>query len=54
MKKISGSWILDDETYVKADKKQIPGHKNYIAKELLGVANQHKYIKLDLINSPEK
>lgn len=45
--KFSGCWIQDDETYVKLYKAQIPGHKNYMSKKRLEVADKHKFIKLD-------
>lgn len=45
--KFTGCLVLDDETYVKVDPKQVPGQKFYVANKRLNVPDKYKYIKLD-------
>lgn len=45
--KFKGCLILDDETYVKVDPRQVPGQQFYVANKRLNVADKYKYIKLD-------
>ena len=45
--KFNDCLMLDDETYVKIDQKQIPGQKFYISDKRLNVPSKFKYIKLD-------
>lgn len=45
--KFNGCIIMDDETYVKMDVKQLPGRNFYVAKIRGGVAERYKYDKLD-------
>ena len=44
--KFRGCLVLDDETYVKVDQKQIPGQKFYIADKRLNVPSKYKFIKV--------
>lgn len=45
--KFNGCIIMDDETYVKMDVKQLPGRTFYVAKMRGAVDDRYKYIKLD-------
>lgn len=45
--KHQGCIMMDDETPIKADFRQLPGPKFYTAQERLGVADKYKFIKLD-------
>lgn len=45
--KFKGCMIMDDETYVKVDLKQLPGRKFYVSTIRGGVAGKFKYIKMD-------
>lgn len=45
--KFSGCLILDDETYVKVDPKQVPGQKFYVANKRFNVPDKFKYVKVD-------
>lgn len=45
--KFKGCIIMDDETYVKLDLKQLPGRKFYISNIRGNVAEKFKWVKLD-------
>lgn len=45
--KHNGCLVMDDETYIKMDLKQLPGQKFYAAKERLGVVDKYKFVKVD-------
>lgn len=45
--KFTGYIIMDDETYTKADLKQLPGPQFYVASKRLAAADKFKYQKLD-------
>lgn len=44
--KFNGCLIIDDETYVKVDQKQIPGQTFYVAKKRLDVPNKYKFVQV--------
>lgn len=44
--KFNGCIIMDDETYVKVDPKQIPGQTFYVAKKRLGVPDKYKFVQI--------
>lgn len=44
--KFHGCIIMDDETYVKMDFKQIPGQKFYVSKKRASVPSKFKYVQL--------
>lgn len=45
--KFNGCIIMDDETYVKLDTKQLPGKKFYVSNVRGGVQTRYKYVRLD-------
>lgn len=45
--KTKGCIIMDDETYVKLDLRQLPGQKWYVSNVRLNVPEKFKYVKLD-------
>lgn len=45
--KHNGCIVMDDETYVKLDFKQIPGHKYYVSNFRGSVPNKYKFVLVD-------
>lgn len=44
--KFNGCIVMDDETYVKVDPKQIPGQMFYVARKRLGVPDKYKFVQV--------
>lgn len=45
--KFNGCLIMDDETYLKCDHKQIPGRKFYYSSKRLNVSSKFKYVQVE-------